>query len=252
MRELLSREAAAATGILPAWWARAKPSAPAVISSSGSVSFAELNARTNQTARGLRRRGLAAGGPSLLCDNTVEFAEKARDDARRSATDPDQPLPDRCRSRYLLAEFCDAKALVADASSAEVAGIPSGAPGCGVRLLVGAGEATPTTADWKDFAAAREVEDPSDLADPALGVTTCTPQARRGGASSLRHAAARMLVANLQGYREDGGDAHLCTGPLSRSSTVSPTPWCRRCSAGSSRFASSAHGRVDFVDSLPR
>ncbi|HEX3140753.1 MAG TPA: AMP-binding protein, partial [Rhizobacter sp.] len=64
-------------GMGVAFWARTLPQAPALISDEhGTRSFAELNARSNQLARALRRRGLMAGDSvALMCSNRFEFAE---------------------------------------------------------------------------------------------------------------------------------------------------------------------------------
>src|SRR5882757_1871889 len=56
--------------------ARHHPSRPALIAGADTRTFAELNARCNQLARVLRRRGLKAGdGVALVCSNRPEFAE---------------------------------------------------------------------------------------------------------------------------------------------------------------------------------
>jgi long-chain acyl-CoA synthetase len=56
-------------------WAESIPDVPAVVAPSGNRTFAELDARCNQLARALRRRGVQAGDSvALMCGNRAEFA----------------------------------------------------------------------------------------------------------------------------------------------------------------------------------
>ena len=208
--------------MLPAWWARATPSAPAVISSTGTVSFSELNGRANQLARALRRGGLQAGDAvAVLCGNQVEFAETAFATTRAGfRLTPINRYLTGAEVAYILQD-CDAKALVADGSLAQVAmDALAGAPGCRIRLLVGSDAgADPErgVAGFEDYTAVRDAEDAADLADPVAGTTmlyTSGTTGRPKGVYRTPASAASMLGANIYGYRESGGDVHLCTGPL--------------------------------------
>src|SRR5215472_4129126 len=68
--------AAASGGLAVAWWAERAPDRLAVVSTHGQRTFATLDARANQLARALRRRGLAAGDAvALMCGNRIEFCE---------------------------------------------------------------------------------------------------------------------------------------------------------------------------------
>jgi long-chain acyl-CoA synthetase len=184
------------------------------------MSFAELNARANQLARALRRRGLRPGDAvAVMCGNQAEFAETAFASLRSGLRlTPINRYLTGSEVAYILAD-CDAKALVADGSlfAAASAALPE-APGCTVHLLVGANRSRLDTDQvWEDFAAARDGEDPSDLDDPELGSTmlyTSGTTGRPKGVLRPAAAAASMLSANIYGYREGGGDVHLCTGPL--------------------------------------
>jgi acyl-CoA synthetase (AMP-forming)/AMP-acid ligase II len=67
---------ATAVGMATAVWARLLPDYPAVISASGSRTYAKLNAHANQLVRALRARGVKGGdGVALMCSNRAEFAE---------------------------------------------------------------------------------------------------------------------------------------------------------------------------------
>ena len=70
------RAAAAAEGMLLAWWAAKGPDRPAVITAYGNRTFGELNANINRLVRALRARGLAPGDSvALMCTNRPEFLE---------------------------------------------------------------------------------------------------------------------------------------------------------------------------------
>ena len=70
------RAAAAAEGMLLAWWAAKGPDRPAVITAYGNRTFGELNANINRLVRALRARGLTPGDSvALMCTNRPEFLE---------------------------------------------------------------------------------------------------------------------------------------------------------------------------------
>ena len=63
-------------GMAVAWHARRRPATPALITTAGTITYGELNARANRLARALRRRGLQRGDAvALLCSNRAEFVE---------------------------------------------------------------------------------------------------------------------------------------------------------------------------------
>jgi long-chain acyl-CoA synthetase len=224
--ESLSKETAAAQGMLLAWWAASTPSMPAVISASGSVSFAELNGRANQLARALRRRGLEPGDSfAVMCGNQVEFAEAVFATNRSGLRmTPINRYLTAAEVAYILAD-CDAKALVAAGSLAPAAaGALAGAPDCRVHLLVGPPPDGSIPEGFEDYASARDAEDASDLADPSLGTTmlyTSGTTGRPKGVFRSASGAANMLGVNIYGYRDGGGDVHLCTGPLHHAAPLS-------------------------------
>ena len=203
-----------------AWWAGVIPSKAAVTSSTGSVSFAELNGRANQLARAFRRRGLGIGdGVAVLLRNQVEFAETAFAVLRAGLrlTPINRYLTSE-EVAYILSD-CDAKAIVVEGSLAAVAsGAVAAAPLCQVRFVANAERASGELEGGSEvFATARDAEDPSDLTDPEPGTTmlyTSGTTGRPKGVVRSAAAAASLLGVNIYGYDEGGDDVHLCTGPL--------------------------------------
>jgi long-chain acyl-CoA synthetase len=211
----------AQVGMLLAHWAAINPDKPAIISPTGERTFAELNANANRLARALRRRGLQEGDAvALICANRPEFAE-AIYGAQRAGfrlTPINWHLTGE-EAAYIVSD-CEAKALIADASLAEVAsGAVAGAEACTVRLA-----AAGPIEGFEDYASAIAAEDDSDLLDPVLGGnmlytsgTTGRPKGvhRPTGRAAMARAGAAQAAATMgaAGYRP-GEDMHLCTGPL--------------------------------------
>jgi long-chain acyl-CoA synthetase len=227
MAESLSRATALSNGMSLAWWAAQIPSSPAIISSTGSVSFAELNARVNELARAFRRRGLESGDAvAVMCGNQVEFAETAFASVRSGLRlTPINRYLTSDEVAYILAD-CDAKALVVDVSLADIAEKAlAAAPRCTVRFVANAGsDSAELIGGSEDLAAARQPEDRLDLADPMPGTTmfyTSGTTGRPKGVLRSAASAASMLGANIYGYDEGGGDIHLCTGPLHHAAPLS-------------------------------
>ena len=72
----MTREEAAAVGMVLALHAAEAPERPAITGPTGDRTFGELNGRANALVRALRRRGLGAGcAVALVCANRPEFAE---------------------------------------------------------------------------------------------------------------------------------------------------------------------------------
>ena len=209
-----ARDDLAARGMLLAHWARTIPDRPAIITETATVSFASLNARANQLARALRRRGIAAGdGIALVCANRPEFAEVyyAAQRAGLRLTPVNWHLTGG-EAGYIVADSA-ARAIVADADLAEVAvGATVDATSCTVRLAIGG-----DIESFEDYDAALGDEDDADLSDPVLGSTmlyTSGTTGRPKGVFRTEPPARSIAAANFGGYRHDGDDLHLCTGPL--------------------------------------
>ena len=209
-----ARQQLASRGMLLAYWAALVPDKPAIVAPTGTVTFSSLNAQANRLARALRRRGLAAGdGVALVCGNRAEFASVlyATQRAGLRLTPVNWHLTGG-EAAYLVGD-CRARAIVADAGMAHVATEAVGAnPACAVRLAIGG-----PIDGFEDFDAAIDGEDGADLADPQLGGTmlyTSGTTGRPKGVFRNEPAPRTVATMNLGGYRHDGDELHLCTGPL--------------------------------------
>lgn len=207
----LSRQDAAACGMLLAWTAAQQPDSPALIAPSGNRTYAELNAAANQLARALRRRGLSAGDAvALLCTNRAEFAETVAACQRvglRLTTINWHLTADE--ASYIV-DDCEAKAFVADARLAAVAaGAMRGARRCEVGLSVGG-----DIAGFERYEAALAAETDTDIDDPSPGSTMLYTSGTTGRPKGVRRKLPPIPPTNVGEYRHDGGDVHLCTGPL--------------------------------------
>jgi long-chain acyl-CoA synthetase len=142
-------EEAAAHGMTIAVAAREAPERMAILSDVGSLTYGELNARANQLARALARRGVGKGDAiALLCSNRPEFAV-AYAAALRAG------LRLTCINWHLqrdeiayIVENCEARALLADARFAEVAAdVAREASKASVRLAIAADRQPPPSTE---------------------------------------------------------------------------------------------------------
>jgi long-chain acyl-CoA synthetase len=212
-------------GLLLSWWAARIPDRPALITTSGDRTFAELNANINRLARALRARGLEVGDSvALMCTNRPEFIEVllAAQRVGLRLTPINWHLTGE-EAGYIV-ENCEAKAFVAAASlgDAAVVAASGGGPGGGgdggsdlVRLAVGG--SLPGFESYEEAIAASEG---SDIDDPVQGTQmlyTSGTTGRPKGVHRPPGALSALAGVNLCGYDEDFAhsvDAHLCTGPL--------------------------------------
>jgi len=205
----------AAVGMTLSWWARRQPDETATVSSAGNRTFAELNARANQLARALRRRGLRAGdGVALLCTNRAEFVEVYAASQRTGLRlTPINWHLTADEAGYIVRD-CQAKVLIGDDRLAELVAGAVGAAGTGAPvLLIG----TP----YEDALAA---EDASDIDGPLLGGTMLYTSGTTGRPKGVERmplpttATANSTTAGRTNvaarYTGGGGELHLCTGPL--------------------------------------
>jgi len=203
----------AGRGMLLAWWAQQLPDRPALIGPHGNRTYAELNAKTNQLARALRARGLAAGDSvALLSGNRPEFSEVvfATQRAGLRLTPVNWHLTGD-EAGYVV-DNCEAKALIADAQHGEAASEAAAAASrATVRLAVG-GEID----GFEPYEAALAAEDDDDLDDASMGSTmlyTSGTTGRPKGVSRPQVARQVGMLGGLFGYVA-GEDLNLCTGPL--------------------------------------
>jgi long-chain acyl-CoA synthetase len=193
-------------------WAAAQPDAEAIVSPQGRRTFGELDANANRLARALRRRGLRSGDAvALLSGNRPEFAEAffACQRAGLRLTPVNWHLTGD-EAGYIVAD-CEAKAILADHAAGALARAARAASRtCGVALAFGGG-----VESFESYEEALADESPDALADPTRGGTMLYTSGTTGRPKGvLRPNAASPVVANIGGYAADGGDVHLCTGPL--------------------------------------
>ncbi|MBI2710909.1 MAG: AMP-binding protein [Actinobacteria bacterium] len=198
-----------------AWWARRIGNRPAITSPAGDRTFEALNARANQLARALRRRGLGAGDAvALICTNRPEFAEVVFACLRAGLRlTPINWHLTGGEAAYIVGD-CEARAVIADARLAAVAtGAVAGAPAgvATVRMAVGA-----DIDGFEPYDDAVAAEDASDLPDPVPGTSMLYTSGTTGRPKGVHRPpeATSAVTVNIYGYEEGGDDRHLCTGPL--------------------------------------
>jgi len=214
------KTAAAAQGMLHAWWAARVPDRPALYTAFGDRSFGELNANINRLVRALRARGLRPGDSvALMCTNRPEFLEVLYASARAGLrlTPINWHLTGE-EAAYIVGN-CEARAFVCSAEVADRA--PEAAAGAGarsadlVRIMVGG--LVPGFEKYTDVIAA---EEGSDIADPVLGTQMLYTSGTTGRPKGVHREGAppsALATVNFCGYDEDyetSTDAHLLTGPL--------------------------------------
>jgi long-chain acyl-CoA synthetase len=222
------RRQLARVGMGLAWHAEEAPDRLAVVSANGHRTYAQLNARANQLARALRRRGITGGqSVGLVCANRPEFAEThgATNRSGLRLTPINWHLTGE-EIAYILND-CEATAFVADARFADAATEAARlAPNLVARLAVGG-----PIDGFDDYDAALSEEDDADLDDPALGRTMLytsgttgrpkgvdrPPEPPAGAATTQengdRPPAAGHPVVRTRPVRARPGDVHLLTGP---------------------------------------
>ncbi len=152
----------------PGHWAQTTPERPAVImSGSGeTVTYAQLDERSNRLAQLLHGAGLRAGDHiALFMENNPRFHEVIWAGLRSG-------LVITTVNRYLTAEEagyivddCDARALITSAKlAAAAAGLPALAPRCGIRLMAGG-----TIGGYDAYEVAAASASPAPLAEEPLG-----------------------------------------------------------------------------------
>jgi long-chain acyl-CoA synthetase len=208
--------------MLLAYWANVNPKRPAVISTHGDRTFADLNMSCNRLARALRRRGIVAGDAvALLCGNRPEFAEGFFGAWRCGLRLTPINWHLGAEEVAYIVEDCDAKALIAGAEFAEACrDVVSKNASCSVRLSI-AGDID----GFESYESALEVEDSTDLPDPVLGGRMLYTSGTTGRPKGVLRPGPPVATSptpsmTFTTYREDGTDLHLCTGPLYHSAVL--------------------------------
>ncbi|HUF85284.1 MAG TPA: AMP-binding protein, partial [Acidimicrobiia bacterium] len=205
-------QAAADRGLSISYHAAADPDRPALFSSHGDRTFAELDARANQLVRALRRRGVRVGDRvAVLSANRPEFAEVVTAVLRSGLlVTPINWHLTAAEVAYIV-EDSEATALVAEARFAATAvEAASAAPAVTARLAVGG--AIDGFETYDDVVAA---ESGDAIDDPAPGwsmLYTSGTTGRPKGVHRKEPPVSAKLAARMADYRP--GDVNLCTGPL--------------------------------------
>jgi len=174
-------------GMAVAWHAARGPDTPALITTVGTITYGELNARANRMARALRRRGVRRGDAiALLCSNRAEFVEVLLATQRSGLRLTTVNWHLTADEAGYIVDDCEAKAVVAECRFATVArGAVVSAPGAQVRLAVAG-----SVDGFEDYDAAVAAEPTGDLDDAALGsqmlYTSGTRGVRRASSATRR------------------------------------------------------------------
>jgi len=188
-------------------WAERLPDAPAIIGSSATRTFRDLDRNANRLVRALRRRGLVDGDPvALLCGNRPEFVEVVHACQRGGfRLTPINWHLTADEAGYIVND-CEAKAIIADLERAEMARqARTAAPLCEVEIVIG---------DTYEAALAAESDEPLEETTPGTTMLYTSGTTGRPKGVHRPPAAERAAAVNIFGYDENGGDRHLCTGPL--------------------------------------
>ena len=211
------KRAAAAQGMLHAWWAARVPDRMALITPHGDRTYDDLNHNVNRLARALRARGLLAGDAlALMCINEPEFLEVLYASQRIGLrlTPINWHLTGE-EAGYIV-ENCEAKAFVCSGKLGERVRVAAdaGRPGL-VRICTGG-----YIPGFEKYNIVVAAEDAADIEDPVLGTQMLYTSGTTGQPKGVHRAApavSALAAVNFCGYDEDWAastDAHLLTGPL--------------------------------------
>ena len=211
------KRAAAAQGMLHAWWAARIPDRLALITPQGDRTYEDLNHEINRVARALRARGLKAGDAiALMCTNRPEFLEVlfAAQRIGLRLTPINWHLTGE-EASYII-ENCEAKAFVCSGELGErvVLAAEGGGPGL---VKINTGGYLPGFEMYNSVVAE---EEGTDIDDPVLGTQMLYTSGTTGRPKGVHRATpvtSALASFNFSGYDEDWAtstDAHLMTGPL--------------------------------------
>jgi len=199
-------------GMAVAWHAQRGPATPALITTTGTITYGELNERANRLARALRRRGLRAGDSvALMCSNRAEFVEVLLATQRSGLRLTTVNWHLTADEAGYIVDDCEARAFLAEARFADVAdGAVTAASQAQVRLAVAG-----SLDGFEDYDAAVAAEPGDDVDDPALGsqmLYTSGTTGRPKGVFRDEASLATAVTLARAAYRD--GNVHLLTGPL--------------------------------------
>ena len=199
-------------GMAVAWHAARGPGTPALITTAGTITYGELNARANRLARALRRRGVRRGDAvALLCSNRAEFVDVLLATQRSGLRLTTVNWHLTADEAGYIVDDCEARVFVAEGRFATVArGAAAVAPRAQVRLAVAG-----SIDGFEDYDAAVAAEPTVDLDDAALGsqmLYTSGTTGRPKGVFRDEASLATAVMLARAAYRE--GNVHLLTGPL--------------------------------------
>ena len=211
------KRAAAAQGMLHAWWAARIPDRLALVTPQGDRTYDDLNAEINRLSRALRARGLQPGDAiALMCTNRPEFLEVlyAAQRIGLRLTPINWHLTGE-EAAYIV-ENCEAKAFVCSGELGDKVAVAAAAGGPGL-VRINTGGYLPGFEMYNTVVAA---EEGSDIDDPVIGTQmlyTSGTTGRPKGVHRETAAVSALATVNFCGYDEDyenSVDAHLLTGPL--------------------------------------
>ena len=211
------KRAAAAQGMLHAWWAARIPDRLALVTPHGDRTFADLNADINRLCRALRARGLQAGDAvAIMCTNGPEFIEVLYASMRIGLRFTPINWHLTGEEAGYIVENCEAKAFICSAELGDKVKVAAEAGGPRlVRFDVGG-----YLPDFEVYSWALAAEDGSDIDDPVLGTQMLYTSGTTGRPKGVHRSSgppSALSTVNFCGYDEDyrtSVDAHLLTGPL--------------------------------------
>lgn len=217
-------DTAAACGMSLAYQAAAHPQRAAILSERGNRTFAELNDRTNRTARVLRALGVGAGdGVALLSPNRPEFAEVFFACQRIGARLTPINWHLTADEIAYIVDDSGAVALCADGELNDAARLAASAPKLRGRLAIGS-----AVDGFTSFEEAIASESGGDIDDARLGDTMLYTSGTTGRPKGVRRAMPEprkvvegmKLLSAVFGFDPNGRDTALATGPLYHSGPI--------------------------------